>query len=195
MNGRIDDAIAEFEIATDIDPLSPVKTALHGLALAIDGSAEAAIERAQHAVSLDPLAPVTRFMLGAVFLYTARYDEAIPELESARELAPNVATVPGLLGYAYAATGQSDRARAILASIDSADASTGNAAAIARIYIGLKDYSTALDWLHRAADAHDPFFGSEPMASPLFDPIRNDPRFGELIAKVNLDPEMLTRGR
>jgi len=195
MNGRIDEAVAEFGTATELDPVSPVMAALQALALAIDGEAELAVERARRAVSLDPLAPVTRFMLGAVLLYTGGYDDAIPEFETARELAPNVATVPGLLGYAYAVSGQADRARAILESIDSTDASTGNAAAIARIHIGLGEYSAALDWLHRAAAVHDPFFGSEPMASPLFDPIRNDPRFAELITKVNLDPQLLTSGR
>jgi tetratricopeptide (TPR) repeat protein len=151
-----------------------------------------AVECVRQAVSLDPLAPVTRFMLGAALLYTGRFEDAIPEFETARELAPNVATIPGLLGYAYAATGQSDRARTVLESIDSTDISTGNAAAIARIHIGLGEYSTALHWLDRAADTHDPFFGAEPMASPLFGPIRNDPRFAELITKVNLDPKLLT---
>ena len=106
-----------------------------------------------------------------------------------------VATVSGLLGYAYAVTGQRERARQVLQSIDSTNVATGNAAAIARIYVGLEDLSAALEWLDRAADAHDPFFGSEPLASPLFDPLRGDPRFAEIVRKANLDAAVLARPR
>jgi tetratricopeptide (TPR) repeat protein len=193
MNGRIDDAIVEFRRATELDPLSPVMTALHAIALAVAGEEGAAVARAQRAVSLDSLTPVTRFMRGAVYLYLDRGSDAIPELEAAAELVDGVATVNGLLGYAYAVTDQPERARAVLHSIDSTNVSTGNAAAIARIYLGLGDYAAALDWLDRAADAHDPFFGSEPLASPLFDPLRGDPRFAAVIRKVNLDVDILSR--
>jgi tetratricopeptide (TPR) repeat protein len=195
MNGRIEEAAVEFAHAASLDPLSPVNAALLGVALAISGDAEAAVEHAQHAVELDPLAPVAKFMLGAVYLYVGRYEDAIPEFEHARELAPDVATVHGLLGYAYAVTGQANRSRSVLQAIDSTDVTTGNAAAVARIYLGLGDTSAALSWLDRAADAHDPFFGSEPLASPLFDPLRKDPRFAEVIRKVNLDLDALVDGR
>jgi len=195
LNGRIEEAIAEFERATELDPVSPVLTALHGVALAVAGDADAAVERAQHAVNLDPLAPVARYMLGAVYLYLDRGSDAIPELEAARQIAEGVVTVVGLLGYAYAVTDQPERARAVLRSIDSTKVATGNAAAIARIHLGLGDLTAALDWLDRAADAHDPFFGSEPLASPLFDPLRGDPRFADVVRKVNLDVDILAEQR
>jgi serine/threonine-protein kinase len=195
LNGRVDEAIAEFEGAAELDPVSPVFAALHGLALAVAGDADAAVERAQHAVSLDPLAPVAQFMLGAVYLYVGRGSDAIPVLEGALEMAEGVATVKGLLGYAYAVTGQPERARVVLQSIDSTRVATGNAAAIARIYLGLGDLTAALDWLGRAVDAHDPFFGSEPLASPLFDPLSGDTRFADVIRKANLDVDVLTRQR
>ncbi len=195
MNGRIEAAIVEFQRATELDPVSAVMTALHAVALAVAGDRDAAVERGLHAVSLDPLTPVTRFMLGAVYLYVGRASDAIPELETAKRTAGDVVTVDGLLGYAYAVTDQPDRARAVLQSIDSTDVTTGNAAAIARIYLGLGNLGAALDWLDRAADAHDPFFGSEPLASPLFDPLRGDPRFAAVVRKVNLDVDILTQRR
>jgi TolB-like protein/Flp pilus assembly protein TadD len=195
LNGRIDEAIVEFERATELDPVSPILAALHGLALAVAGDADAAVKRAQHAVSLDPLAPVARYMLGAVYLYLDRGSDAVPELETAMQIAEGVATVNGLLGYAYAVTDQPERARVLLRSIDSTKVATGNAAAIARIHLGLGDLTAALDWLERAADAHDPFFGSEPLASPLFDPLRGDPRFADVVRKVNLDVDVLAEQR
>jgi serine/threonine protein kinase/tetratricopeptide (TPR) repeat protein len=192
LNGRVDEAVIEFARAAALDPHAPVMAALHGISLAVAGETDSAVERARHAVSLDPLTPVARFMLGAVYLYIGRSAEAIPEFEVARELAPGVATVAGLLGYAYAVTDQADRARSVLGSIDSTNLETGNAAAIARIHLGLGDHDSALRWLSRAAEAHDPFFGSEPLASPLFNPLRGDPRFAAVIRAVNLDLETLT---
>jgi hypothetical protein len=134
-------------------------------------------------------------MAGAVYLYVDRADDAIRELEHAREHAGGIPTVDGLLGYAYAVTDQEDRARAVLQSFDSTEVTTGNAAAIARIYLGLGNHTAALDWLERAADSHDPFFSSEPLASPLFDPLRDDPRFANVARKVNLDAGILTPRR
>ncbi len=195
LNGRIEEAIAEFGRAAELDPVSPVFPALHGLALAVSGDADAAVERVLHAADLDPLAPVAQYMLGAVYLYVGRGHDAIPVLEAAMELADGVATVSGLLGYAYAVTGETDRAREVLQSIDSTDVTTGNAAAVARIFVGLGDLDAALDWLEKAVDAHDPFFGSEPLASPLFDPLRGDPRFADVIREANLDVDVLTLQR
>ena len=195
LNGRIEEAIAEFGRAAELDPVSPVFPALHGLALAVSGHADAAVERVLHAADLDPLAPVAQYMLAAVYLYVGRATEAVPVLEAAMEMTDGVATVSGLLGYAYAVTGQRERALTVLHSIDSTNVASGNAAAIARIYVGLGDQTAALDWLDRAAEAHDPFFGSEPLASPLFDPLRGDPRFEAVIRKVNLNADVLTRQR
>jgi TolB-like protein/Tfp pilus assembly protein PilF len=195
LNGRIDEAIAEFERATELDPVSPVFPALHGLALAVAGDADAAIERVEHAAHLDPLAPVAQYMLAAVYLYVDRAAAAVPVLEATMQMTDGVATVSGLLGYAYAVTGRPERARAVLRSIDSTNVATGNAAAIARIYVGLGNLSAALDWLDRAADAHDPFFGSEPLASPLFDPLRDDPRFAAIVRKANLNADVLAQQR
>ena len=194
ITGRVEEAVRELERASEFDPLSPIITALHGLALAVLGDEQRAIERGQHAISLDPLAPIGHFMLAAVYLYLDDPHSAIPELETALESA-DIPAVRGLLGYAYAATGQTEPARAVLTAIDSTELATGNAAAIARVHLGLGDHDAAFRWLNLAADAHDPFFGSEPLASQLFDPLRGDRRFVEVLRKVNLDVEILTRTR
>jgi hypothetical protein len=58
----------------------------------------------------------------------------------------------------------------------------------ARIYVGLGERDQALAWLekgHAARGAHMEFLGVE----PDFDPLRSDPRFVDLLRRVNLVPK------
>jgi hypothetical protein len=58
-------------------------------------------------------------------------------------------------------------------------------ASIAWVHLGLRDVDRAFEWLDRAVDAHDQLM--MPIKSYVFfDPIRNDPRFADLLRKMNL---------
>jgi hypothetical protein len=57
--------------------------------------------------------------------------------------------------------------------------------AIAWRYIYAGDYDKAMDWLEEAYEVHVPglpYIGT----SPLFDPLRSDPRFQDLLRRMNL---------
>ncbi len=195
INGHVEEAVAAAGRATALDPLSPVMGAVHALALGIAGRDDEAVTRGRRAVELGPSLVVARFLLGAVYAYVGRPDDAIAELERVVELDPDLPAVWGLLGYMHAVVGRQDRAREILSSIDSVNLGNANAAAIARIHLGLGNIDQALSWLERAVDQRDTFFGSESMASHLFDPLRTDPRFERLARRVNLDVDSLLARR
>lgn len=194
LNGRVEQAIANLRRARELDPFSPIITALHGVALGLAGSPDEAVQTLRRAVEADSSLAATRLMLGAVYLYGGRGVDAIRELEAARAMG-DAPAVQGMLGYAYAVTGRTEEARTLLASLAAAGPGAGRAAAVARIHLGLGDRTAALTWLERAADLRDPFFSSEPIASPIFDSLRDDPRFAEILRKVNLDVGRLTNPR
>jgi eukaryotic-like serine/threonine-protein kinase len=193
--GRVEEAVAELEQAEGLDPLSPVVTALHAMALAIAGQGDDALARARRATDMDETLAVARLMSGAVFLYTGHAEESIPDFEAAQRLVPFLASPKGFLGYALAVTGKHDEARRVLATLDPTALDTGTGGAIARIYLGLGDLDSALAWLNRAAEARDPLFSSESLASPLYDPLRGRPGFNQVLDAVGLPRELLNQTR
>ena len=55
-------------------------------------------------------------------------------------------------------------------------------------YLGLGDKDNALLWLDRAVDRHEDSLTDyvTPLASPIFAPLRSDPRFQKIIDKMGL---------
>jgi TolB-like protein/tetratricopeptide (TPR) repeat protein len=194
LNGRSNEAAAQLKRATELDPLSPITFGSHALTLAAARANEAAITAGRRGVELDSTLLVTRFMLGTVYLQAGRIPDALHELSAAARLDSTSVQTLGLLGYAYARNGDTKRASDIAKGLEAGIGKTsGAAAAAARVYLGLKDPSRALSLLERAAADHDSFFSSESLTESFFDPIRSDPRFAAVVAKVGLDPRIARR--
>jgi len=189
IQGRRDEAVDELRRAADLDPLSPIINASYGVALGAAGHARAGIAAGRLARRLDPSLEVTAYLLGAVYLYDNRVRDAIALLEPLAGVKGAPAIGRGLLGYAYAKGGMPAKAVGVLQSIDSLSPAPGVPSAMARIYLGLGRLDAALDWLDRAADRRDPFFSAESLASPLFDPLRDSPRFHALLHRIGLGAE------
>jgi len=55
---------------------------------------------------------------------------------------------------------------------------------VATIYAGLQDRDHAIEWLRKAVDQQSVNLLLK--ADPVFDPLRSDPRFGELLKRAKL---------
>ena len=193
LNGRMAESKAQLKRATTLDPLSPIAWGSYALALAVDGKSDTAIAAANRAVELDSALLVTRFMLGTVYLEAARYADALRELQVARRLDSTSVQTMGLLGYAEAKSGDARGALALARELEAGiGRQSGTAAAAARIYLGLGDTARALSLLERAVTERDSVFSSESLAESFFDPIRGDPRFAAIVARVGLDRRLAT---
>ena len=58
---------------------------------------------------------------------------------------------------------------------------------VARDYIRLGDKDHAFEWLEKAYQEHSSFL-LDLKVDPLFDPLRPDPRFQDLVRRVGLPP-------
>jgi tetratricopeptide (TPR) repeat protein len=116
------------------------------------------------------------------------YPEAIDRIEKAFE---NHERIPRLLaaqGYAYAAAGRRPEAEEILAELESAaEESYLDPILFAIVYVGLGEIDKTFEMLDRAYEERSPWLPTMSI-DPKCDPLRDDPRFAELLRRIGLEP-------
>ena len=186
--GRLEEALAEAKRAQELDPLSLIINNVVADALYTSRRYDDSIEQSRKTLALDPNFGVAHLTLGLTYVQKSMFQEALAELQTAAKLQPGQPSVMAALGYADAVTGRRAEALKIL---DNLTARTGRGftpyAEIATVYIGLGDKDRAIEWLRKAVEQRS---GSRMglKSDPLFDPLRSDPRFTDLLRRVNLPP-------
>jgi Flp pilus assembly protein TadD len=113
-----------------------------------------------------------------------RYDEAIAEFRRAIELSGGNTTFESTLASAYALSGRKGEATKIVKDLESRQSQGSSTdASIALVYVGLGDNDRAMSWLNRAYQAR---FNPSILMRPVFDPLRSDPRFQDLLHRIGL---------
>jgi serine/threonine protein kinase/tetratricopeptide (TPR) repeat protein len=172
--------------ASKLDPTAPITLAVGAMAQQSAGRTDSALSSAQRALDLDPALYAPRLIYGTLLLDAGRVREAVRELEKARSLQPNSPAALGAVGAAYAASGERARAEEVLTLLHGMQTLPRAASAIAKVRLALGDRDSAIVWLNRAADAHDPAFTSEPLSLRFWDPLRSDPRFTAIVRRVGV---------
>jgi TolB-like protein/Tfp pilus assembly protein PilF len=183
--GRIEDSLRVAREALRLDPTSGLPHAIVGMALYYSRRYEEAIAHYESRADTGRLA--VNIGRGRAFAGLGRYPEAIVALSAAVEISGRDSSVYAELGRTYAAAGQEDRARAILRELyDARGQKSGYIAAqdLAYIHIALGEYETAFQRLDEAIDAQASRLIFLPV-DPRIDPIRDDPRFTALVARLH----------
>jgi adenylate cyclase len=184
--GRLDEALAENKRAAELDPLSPVVPFDMVFTLAWQGKYQAAMQQARRSLDLDPTFSFGQFGIGWTDIAAGKVSEAIPELQKAKAM-ESTAFAAGWLGYAYAASGDRTRAQAVIEELRQESPQRFISPFYpAIIYLGLGDRERALGGLEKAYEARSNWLTNLKM-DRIFDPLRSDPRFIELLRKVGLD--------
>lgn len=182
--GRFDEAIAEGKRAVELDPLSLIINADLGSTLMWARRFDEAIAQQRRTLALDGNFYYAHWNLGEALYYKGDVAGAIAEYEKARSLEEDPETL-GLLGQAYAKTGRKEEALKILAELNEvARRDYVRPELFAIIYIGLGDKSKAIQYLEDEYQRHDGFDFVGIRVDPRLDPLRDHPRFKQLLAKV-----------
>ncbi len=186
--GRLDESIEEAKRAQTLDPISPSANAHVGLALYRARRYDEAIAQLQKALEINADALDAHIFLGFVYVQQGKSEEAIAEFQTVAKLSHRTPGLLALLGYAYATAGKPDEARVILKEINEQSKNQPiSPFETAMIYIGLGEREQAFAWLEKAYDERAWQLGFLKV-EPIFDPLRPDSRFTDLMRRVNLTP-------
>ncbi len=187
--GRHDEALAHIKQAQELDPLSLIINANVGFILYNSRRYEEAIEQLRKALAMDSNFPEVHEYLGFTYLQKSMYREAVAELQTALKLSPGNLEVIAGLGHAYAVSGNRAEARKMLDDLTERSRRGHSLPwVMAVVYTGLGDKDRAFEWLQKAVEERNIGLLMWIKVNPLFDPVRSDPRFADLLRRMNLAP-------
>jgi TolB-like protein/Tfp pilus assembly protein PilF len=183
--GKFDEALAELKTAYDMEPLDIVTGGIYAWTLIWAGQREKGLELAKKTYDLDPGHPFARYIMAIAFNLNGKHDDAIAISEEALRSNPNDQNMLEQAGIAYARTGATSRA----------DDMIGRLAALRRngyvgpyrlatIYSAMEKKDEAFAELETALKTRD-FFFSRLKVDPFLEPLRGDPRYTDMLRRVN----------
>jgi tetratricopeptide (TPR) repeat protein len=184
--GRIDEAATTIRRAQELDPLSSVISVNISRMYQIQNNHAGSIENSLKLIELDPNFGPAHQYLALSYLKLRRNGEAIAESEKATELAKRSGITLGDLGYVYAASGKPTEAINVIKELEKKYArKEANGQYIAMVYAGLGEKDKAFEWLEKDFQARNGKL-AEIRWQLQFDPLRDDPRFKDLIKGMGL---------
>jgi len=183
---RLDEALVEVKIADQLDPLSIDKALAVGDILYFQHRFDEAIEQYRRIIDLDPRSGIGRWSLGNAYVQKGMYAEAIAEYQLSIPLSGNSPDETATLAYAYALSGRRAEALRIIEDLKQRSQRMYiPPSLIAFIYGGLGENDKAFEWMEKAYVGRD-FLMSVLNEEPLFDKLRDDPRFEQLTSRIGL---------
>jgi adenylate cyclase len=184
-SGRFEKGIEAAKRAVELDPLSPVMVCTLFEEYFLARHYEMAIEQCDRVMELEPDFPLARYSLAHVYIQKGMLDKAIAELEKATSQSAE-AEYKAVLAYAYAVSGPKGRAKEIYDELAKApvgdDVSAPN---LAVIHVGLGEKDEAFALLAKACEGKSDSL-RHLLVSPLYDSLRSDPRFDDLLEKTGV---------
>ncbi len=184
--GRTDEAIREIKRALELEPLSIAMNANLAGAYMYARQNDLALEQARKTFDLEPGHITARVWLANVYESLGMYNEAIALSEES--LKDNVSDQYFLFyaGYAYAKTGRREKAEEVMTRLRNLEKTQpAEPYYLAELYVGLGDKDKAFVELERSFNERG-YYVPLLRVDPLMDPLRDDPRFADLIKRVGL---------
>ena len=179
--GRLDEASEELVKARGLDPISSIIARAVVIPHYFKRDYPRAFELLRQANELGP--PLSATWEIGLYIKNGSLDEAFAEIEKAKAPRKDDPLIVYSTGMAYAAGGKKPEALQKIKELEVlAGGTLSTAHWIAKIYATLNDKEQAFAWLDRglATGALGVFYKDE----PIWDSLRDDPRFATLIGKI-----------
>jgi len=182
--GRPEEAIAVTQKAQQTDPLSPVIGSSLAMILYLARRYDQAAVVLERTREINPDHFLPHLRMGLVRIQQRKYDQAILELKAAVSLSDQSTETLAALAMAYAAAGKKKPAQQILAKLQQlAGKRYVLPYNVAKIHAAGADRDKAFEWLERAYEGGNPDL-IELNSEPIFDGLRGEPRFSDLMRRI-----------
>ena len=183
--GQFEEGLRETRKAEEIDPLSRLINTTIGWQLYLASQNAEAIEQLRKVLDIDPKFAPARRLLEDVYAAMGKYKEAVAEREKmlslfgSSELAASVEEDFSKSGY-----------RGVLQSWVAGLTEVSKhghvpSYSIGEAYMRIGEKGKAIEWLQQAYDEHDTELVSLGV-EPVFNPVRGDARFREILTRMKL---------
>ncbi len=184
--GRYDEAIEVMKRAQRFDPLSVNLSSDLVQAYYFARKYDLAVSEARRGLELEPGSLLENWSIGEALTLQGRFDDAIEAFRACIEPSGGAPQFVGLLGWGYGRAGRSLEANAMLQRLREESRSRHvEPLDYAMIHLGLGEADEVFHDLDRAVDDRNGWL-IYLNADPMFDPIRADPRFPKIVARVGL---------
>jgi tetratricopeptide (TPR) repeat protein len=201
----------EFKRAIELDAGYATAPHWYALYLAEMGRFDEAIASAKRALELEPRSPYINSDFGRVLFYARRYDESLKQYRKTIELAPSYTAYYPELCSLYEVMGMTDEWFAIVVFFgiseelkkvylkggitaywqrwlkDNGRTTNKHMHSRAEVCVRLGKFDEAMRNLHMLYETKDHRI-VQLKVNPAFDNLRSDPRFQELLQRLNLAP-------
>ncbi len=194
--GRHDESIREIKRAQEIDPLSLVINSDMTHILLLARRYDEAIAQAQKTLEMDAGWMRARWWISMAYLYQDRYEEFFANEEKSLDFSKRSPEEIADYKQELAAVKEAYRKsgakgfwqKSLEFEMQRYAKGKGNSPFyVAEIYANLGDKDKALEWLSKAIDERDDNL-EWIKVHPAFDDLRSDPRFQNLLRRINLAP-------
>jgi len=186
--GDFEEAVVEARRAERLDPLSSLASQQVGMMLYLAGRHDESIAQLEGAIELSPYYWFAYQRLAQELAAKGEYDRGIEVMRKGIELAgpDTLRTGKHTLAYLYALAGNRTEAVKILRELEEQEKATYIPPCdFAQIHTALGNIDDAFGWLDRAVEVRDAdLFMTK--VWPVWDPLRGDPRFDQLLRRLNL---------
>lgn len=182
--GRHEEAVAFGKRARELDPLSLIYNSIEAQTLFYAGRIDEALERAMKARDLDDNFWHVHFMLARIYTEKGMYQDAIAEADRAAQIAEHSYSL-AVKGFALAKSGAAIEARNVIDELLKRPKKGRLYTNLALIYTGLGDNKKALEHLEKGFEEREGQIDLN--VNPVWDDLRSEPRFVELMKRMNFE--------
>jgi len=183
---RHDEALVEAKRALELDPLNLMIGSWVGLRYYLAHRYDGAIEQSQNTVDLDPNFAAAHLILGESYVQQGKHKGGLDQLEKAATLSGGSPLYTAQVGVSLALAGEKKEALGIIRELqDTSGKRYVSPYGVAQIYAALNDKGQTYKWLETAYRDRAVWM-SYLAVDPVFDSIRSEEHFRDLLRRVGL---------